>query len=97
MGRSFVTLLMVRPGQVVKWPLKMALIHVVLLGLKQHAWRYWSNSVVLVDGGLMMVAAWAQWFLGERRTAQRPLAAWVPVKRVFWLRTMVTSIEVKVT
>ena len=93
MGRSLLTLLTVRLGHVVKWPLR----HVVLLRLKQHAWRYCSNSKVLVEGGLMMVAAWAQWFFGEKRMAQRPLAAQWPVKRVFCWRTMVTSLEVKVT
>jgi hypothetical protein len=41
----------VTPGQVVKWPLRMARIQVLLDGLKQHAWRYRSSSVRAVTGG----------------------------------------------
>jgi hypothetical protein len=52
-------LLMGMQSQVVKWPLRMAWIQVVWLGLKQQAWRYWRSSEVLLEAGLMVVAALA--------------------------------------
>ena len=44
-GRCLVTAAVVKPGQVTKWPLSIALVNVDVVGLKHAACKYWMRSV----------------------------------------------------
>ena len=79
-GRNFRTFSDVSSGQVVEWPLLMALILVEVVGLKQAAWRNLMSSLVLVevaaalaDGCSVVAGAGAC-----KSRYQRPLAWRVP-------------------
>lgn len=47
-GRCFMTRSTVRPGQVVKYPAAMAVIHVLGAGQKQHRCRYVAKSCLVL-------------------------------------------------
>lgn len=47
-AKYFLTTLLVNPGKVANWPLRIALIHVCDLGLKAHWQRNWMSSLLEV-------------------------------------------------